>query len=186
MDDQNIIELFFRRDEAAISATDKAYGPLCRRIAMNILSIREDAEECVNDTYHTAWNRIPPTRPQSLKAFLGRIARDLSISRWRRDHARKRYNGIETLLSELDECVPSAVDVERSVEAAELTERIAAWLGTLDAPDRALFLRRYWYGDAVNALARERGETENRTAQRLLRLRRRLRETLEAEGVYIG
>ena len=185
MEDQKIIELYFRRDEAAIRETEAAYGPLCLRIAMNILSIREDAEECVSDTWHQAWNRIPPTKPLSLRAFLGRITRDLSISRWRQNHAKCRYDGMEILLSELDECVPAPSATEKAAELRDLTEHLAAWLRGLSREDRVLFLRRYWYGDSVDKLARERGEKSNTVSQRLLRLRKRLRETLEAEGVWI-
>ena len=83
MEDQQIVALYHQRSEGAIWETDRKYGPFCRRIAMNILTIREDAEECVNDTYHAAWNRMPPELPASLRAFLGRITRNLSISRFR-------------------------------------------------------------------------------------------------------
>ncbi len=185
MEDEKIIDLYFRRDEAAIRETEAAYGSLCMRIALNILSIRQDAEECVNDTWHSAWKRIPPTRPVSLRAFLGRITRDHAVSRWRAEHAKKRFDGMEILLSELDECVPAAADPEKITETAELTEQITIWLRNLNSEDRALFLRRYWYGDGVKELARERGERANNVSQRLLRLRKQLRKTLESEGVWI-
>ena len=186
MEDEKIIDLYFQRDETAIRETEAAYGKLCMRIAMNILSIRQDAEECVNDTWYSAWERIPPTRPLSLRSFLGRITRDGAISRWRSEHAQKRFDGMELLLSELDECVPASTNPEAETEAAELSERIAAWLRALDADDRALFLRRYWYGDGVAEMAKERRERANSVSQRLLRLRKRLRETLESEGVWIA
>ena len=98
MDDETIIKLYFQRSERAISETDAKYGPYCRSIALNILSVREDAEECLNDTWHAAWNRMPPDLPQCLRAFLGRITRNLSISRFRADHAQKRFSGMEVLL----------------------------------------------------------------------------------------
>ena len=107
MTDEAIIQLYFDRDEQAIAESDGKYGGFCRDLADNILRNREDAEECVNDTWLTAWNRIPPTRPERLKAFFGRITRDLSIDRWRHDRAQKRYDGAELLLSELEDCVPS-------------------------------------------------------------------------------
>ena len=111
MDDKQIIELYFKRDECAIRETQSKYGAFCNRIAMNILSIREDAEECVNDTYYSVWKQIPPTVPESFRAFLGRITRNLSISRFRSMRAKKRYSGMEVMLSELNDCVPSAETV---------------------------------------------------------------------------
>lgn len=182
MEDHQIIALYFRRDEAAISETDRKYGPLCRRVAVNILTIREDAEECVNDAYHAAWNAIPPEEPRSLGAFLGRIVRNLSISRWRAGRAKKRFDGMETLLSELDDCVPGGEDVSGAVERMALAEVISRWLESLPREDRSLFIRRYWYGEAVRDLAAERGRSPNQTAQRLRRLRLSLRKALEAEG----
>lgn len=107
MDDLAIVDLYHRRNEQAIVESDKKYGALCRSIALRLLGLREDMEECVNDTWLAAWNRMPPDRPEALGAFLGRLTRNLSISRWRRDHAQKRYRGIEILLSELEDCVPT-------------------------------------------------------------------------------
>ncbi len=185
MDDPRIIELYFQRDERAIAETDVKYGPYCRSIARNILSVREDAEECVNDTWHAAWNRMPPDRPQCLSAFLGRITRNLSISRFRSNRARKRYNGVEVLLSELDECVPDGRDVEQMADEHTLSGLISGWLDGLSDDDCALFVRRYWHGDAVKDLARHWGCTANQMAQRMLRLRRELRGFLESEGVGV-
>ena len=185
MDDYTIVELFHRRDERAITEADKKYGLLCRSIALRLLVFREDAEECVNDTWHTAWNRMPPDRPQTLGAFLGRITRNLSISRWRRDHAQKRYNGIEVLLSELEDCVPAPETVEDELDRKQLAQSISAWLDSLTNEDRRLFIRRDWYGDPVKELAEERGERANGLSQRLLRLRKALRTFLESEGVEL-
>ena len=185
MDDLAIVELYHRREERAIAESDKKYGTLCRSIALRLLGLREDAEECVNDTWHAAWNRMPPDRPQSLGAFLGRITRNLSVSRWRRDHAQKRYDGIELLLSELEDCVPAPGTVEEHLERQQLARAISAWLDGLEDGDRRLFVRRYWYGDPVKGLAAEWGEGANTLSQRLLRLRRGLRAFLESEGVEL-
>lgn len=110
MEDREIVALYHARDEGAISETAAKYGAFCLRIALNLLGIREDADECVNDTWLAAWRRMPPELPASLRAFLGRITRNLSISRYRQTRARKRYAGMEALLSELDDCVPSPRD----------------------------------------------------------------------------
>ena len=182
MDDLAIIALYHRRDQQAIVESDKKYGPLCRSIALRLLGLREDMEECVNDTWLAAWNRMPPDRPEALGAFLGRLTRNLSISRWRRDHAQKRYHGIEILLSELEDCVPAPDTVEEIWEQQQLALSISAWLDSLAQADRRLFLRRYWYGDEVKALAAERGQGANALSQRLRRLRKDLRTFLESEG----
>ena len=185
MDDLSIVELYHRREEQAIAESDKKYGALCRSIALRLLTLREDAEECVNDTWHAAWNRMPPDRPQALGAFLGRITRNLSVSRWRRDRAKKRYGGMEVLLSELEDCVPAPGTLEEDWDRRQLAQSISAWLDTLTDGDRRLFIRRYWYGEAVKELAAERGERANSLSQRLLRLRRDLRTFLESEGVEL-
>lgn len=183
MDDLAIVDLYHRRNEQAIVESDKKYGALCRSIALRLLGLREDMEECVNDTWLAAWNRMPPDRPEALGAFLGRLTRNLSISRWRRDHAQKRYRGIEILLSELEDCVPTPSTVEAVWEREQLARSISAWLDGLEQTNRQLFIRRYWYGDGVKALAAERGEGANALSQRLLRLRKELRTFLESEGL---
>lgn len=183
MEDGKIIDLYWARSQQAIAESEKKYGLYCHTIAQRILERREDAEECVNDTWHAAWNQMPPDRPQALGAFLGRITRNLSISRWRRDHARKRYDGMEVLLSELEDCVPAPGTVEEAVERRRLARAVSRWLDGLEDGDRWLFIRRYWYGDAVKELAAARGMGANALSQRLLRLRKDLRAFLEAEGV---
>ena len=185
MDDHAIVELYHRREERAIAETDKKYGGLCRSIALRLLGIREDAEECVNDTWYAAWDKMPPERPQSLGAFLGRIPRNLSVSRWRQSRAQKRYSGMEVLLSELEECVPAPGTVEEDLERRQLAQAISVWLDTLGAEDRRLFIRRYWYGGGVKELAEEAGERANTLSQRLSRLRKNLRIFLESEGVEL-
>ena len=185
MDDLAIVELYHRREERAIAESDKKYGALCRSIALKLLTLREDAEECVNDTWHAAWNRMPPDRPNALGAFLGRITRNLSVSRWRREHAQKRYDGIEVLLSELEDCGPASGTVDAELDRQQLARSISAWLDSLTDADRRLFIRRYWYGDPVKELAAERGGHANALSQRLLRLRTALRAFLESEGVVL-
>lgn len=185
MEDQQIIELYFCRDESALTETAKKYGTFCLRIAMNVLNVKEDAEECVNDTYHTAWNQIPPTKPESFKAFLGKIVRNCSISKYRARHAKKRFNGMELMLSELNDCVPAAGDVEQEIEAKELTEFINLWLEGLKTEERVLFVRRYWYGEEVRDLAKKCGVTATKMTQKLLRLRRKLKAFLTEKGVVL-
>ena len=185
MDDTRIIDLYWQRDESAITETDHKYGRFCQKLAMNILHNFQDSEECVSDTYGKCWDTMPPQRPNSLRAYLGTIIRNLSISRYRASHAQKRFGGAEVLLSELADCIPAPESVQRTVEAEELSELIGRWLGGLRADDRALFVRRYWSGDAVKDLAAELGIRPNALTKRLLRLREDLRRSLEKEGISV-
>ncbi len=185
MQDNEIVELYFSRNEAAIKETDSKYGALCYRVAYNILGIAEDSEECVNDTYLSVWEKIPPTKPDSLKAFICRITRNISISRYRSSHSKKRYSGMETMLSELRECVPSPYNVSEQADAAQLSQYISSWLDSLSAEDCALFVRRYWFGDSVKALAEKCGTAPEKMSQRMFRLRKSLRAYLEERGVSV-
>ena len=182
MEDSEIVELYWRRDEAAICETEEKYGALCGRIARNILGADEDAEECVNDVLHQAWNAIPPQRPDRLGVWLGRVARNLALNLWNRNHAQKRYGGMTALLSELEDCIPAPASVERELEDRELSAAIDRWLRGLSREDRTLFLRRYWYGAELRELAAERGISPNRLAQKMHRLRGSLKKALEKEG----
>lgn len=185
MEDIQIIELYWQRDEQAIQETAQKYGEFCYGIAKNVLSVREDAEECVNDTYHQVWNVIPPQRPAMFKPWLGKIVRNISINLWNKNHAQKRYRGIEAILSELEDCIPSPQTVESELEEKELSEYIDKWLRSLDEEDRVLFIRRYWYGTANRDLAKERSISPGKLAQRMYWLRRSLKEALEREGIVI-
>ncbi|MDD2502504.1 MAG: sigma-70 family RNA polymerase sigma factor [Clostridia bacterium] len=185
MEDLEIVKLYWSRDEAAIQETNTKYGRLLLGIAYNILSRYEDCEECVNDAYNRAWNAMPPLMPKSLRAYLGRIVRNLSIDRWHQNRAQKRYNGADVLLSELSDCIPDLNTIEREIESNELAEIISNWLYSLSQDDRVLFLRRYWFGDALNKLADECGTTANKLAGRMYRLRKGLKNTLEMEEILL-
>ena len=185
MEDRQIVELYWQRNEQAITETSAKYGSFCFSIAKNILSIREDAEECVNDTYHHAWNAIPPQRPVRLRPWLGKIVRNIALNLWNKQHAQKRDAGMTELLSELEDCIPSSQSVEREIEERELTELLNRWLRSLSREDRALFVRRYWNGETLGELAAEQGSTPQKLAQRMYRLRRGLKTALEKEGVRI-
>ena len=185
MEDHEIVALYWARDERALRETDTKYGAFCRAVALGLLSVREDAEECVNDAYHAAWTSMPEEKPDKLRAWLGRVVRNLSVDRWRREHRQKRCAGVETLLSELEDCVPARETVEERIEAAELGRVISAWLAALPEDDAALFVRRYWNGEALNALAKERGVAAAKLTQKMYRLRLDLKATLEQEGIAL-
>lgn len=183
MDDDAIIDLYWARKETAIAETDRKYGAYCHAISYNILKIHEDAEECVNDSYQHAWSAIPPERPQRFKSWLAVVVRNLSLDRYRKNRTKKRYEPCILLLSELEDCVPSGESAERLADTKALAECLNRWLAAQSAEDRKLFLRRYWFGEPVSALAKSKGQSANATAQKLRRLRASLKKFLEKEGV---
>ena len=182
MEDSQIIGLYFKRDEAAISETETKYGVFCHSIALNILSVNADADECVNDTYLQAWNSIPPQKPDKLGAWLGKVVRNIAFNLWKKNHRKKRYTGMDQLLNELEDCIPSPITVEREIEEQELTEVINTWLASLSQDERILFMRRYWNGETVALLAQENGMSPANMAKRMYRLRQNLKSKLEMEG----
>ena len=184
MDDNSIIELYWQRDQSAVSCTAEKYGGMCSRIAVNILGSAQDAEECVNDTWMRAWNAIPPQRPAHLPAWLGRITRNLSLNRLSERKAEKRGSGQVILaLHELEECV-SGSEQELSDGRAIITA-INAFLRNERQRDRALFVLRYWQLEPVDAIARRFGLSQSNVTTILFRMRKRLRTYLEREGVSI-
>lgn len=186
MEDQNIIQLYFDRNERAISETALKYGKYCRTIAMNILNSNEDADECVNDTYLNAWHAIPPHKPGILSVFLGRITRNLSFNQYKYKHADKRGGGeIALILDELGEIVSGEESVEDAILKRELMNEINAFLKTLPAQKRSMFILRYWYSDSVSSIAERLKLTENSVSVTLNRIRKKLREYLIERGCKI-
>ncbi len=184
MTDSELIELFFLRDERAIRETEAKYGAMCRRIAQNIFGTREDAEELANDALLALWERIPPDRPDSLRAYLGSIVKRKALTLCRKNMTLKRASFRLEPLEELNECIPSGVNVEELIEAGELARLIEAWLVTLDPEKRALFIRRYWFGSSLAELSAETGKGAKRLSRELFRLRSALKERLKKEGYY--
>ena len=185
MEDQQIIKLFWDREEQAVNETAHKYSAYCYAIAFNVLSVKEDAEECVNDTLQKAWDSIPPNRPDNLKAWLGKVCRNVALNLWQKNHAKKRNQGMDLLLSELEDCIPSSNTVEKEIENSEISMCINRWLQTLPREDRILFVRRYWFGDAVKDLANTRGISPKTIAQKLLRRRKGLKAALEKEDIQL-
>lgn len=186
MEDEKIIDLYFKRDETAITETAVQYGAFCLKIAINFLSNIRDAEECVNETFYQAWNLIPPERPNKLQPWLGRITRNIAIKLWQKNHAEKRYNAMDRALCDLEDTLPSSENLEHEIEDRELGATISKWLRSLTLEDRQLFVRRYWYGISLNELAREIGTNANSLAQKMHRLRIRLKSFLEQEDLFYG
>lgn len=180
MEDREIVALYMARDERAIEVSADKYRRYVMGISMQILESTADAEECVNDTWLKAWNTIPPQDPPSLKMYLGRLVRCLSIDRWRMLRRGKRNKGVEVALDELTVCAPPE-EVGESV----LTEALNAFLDGLEPLDRKLFMGRYWYLYSVKRLAAGYGLTEGNVSVRLHRLRGRLREHLQERGIKV-
>lgn len=183
MEDEKIIALYWARSEEAIVRSERKYGAYCGSIAAGILTSREDREECVSDTWLRAWNAMPPQRPCRLAVFFGKITRNLSLDRWRRNHAEKR--GLPPLpLEELQDCIPDGIHGDPT-ESVVIVDTLNRFLERLERQQRDLFLRRYWYWSSIRDIARDCGMTESHVKMTLLRLRAALRQLLEEEGIAI-
>ena len=185
MDDCEIINLFFDRSEQAIEELGNKYGRVCKRVALNILSNGQDADECVNDAYLGVWNSIPPQKPSPLLTYLCRIVRNLSIKKYHANTAQKRNSFYDVALSELEECIPAQGSVADEMDAKELGQLLDVFLGTLDGKSRVLFMRRYFFSEPLPNLAEEFGITAHNAAVRLSRTRARLAKFLISEGVSL-
>ncbi|MBQ3082255.1 MAG: sigma-70 family RNA polymerase sigma factor [Clostridia bacterium] len=182
MEDYQIVDLYWARSESAIEQTKTKYGRTLTGISFSLVSSREDAEECVNDTYLAAWNSMPTERPTYLGAFLAKIVRRLSVSRYRLAHAEKR-GGAEGPVAELTDCIPSSMDVEKQFENGMLTAALNRFIEGLDKEKRYMFLRRYFYSDSVSDIAASLGAGEGRVKTTLHRIRLSLHDFLEKEGL---
>lgn len=185
MDDNRIIELFWLRSEQAISAADAKYGRMCRQLAMNLLRSEEDAQECVNDTYHGLWNSIPPERPEKLSSYVAKITRNLAMKRLTYRNAAKRAV-VTVSFEELNECICTGHSMEEILEEKELTQLLEQFLDTLDRDSRNMFLRRYWFFDSIREIARGFGVSEGKVKTRLFRIRQQLKQYLEEAQIYVG
>lgn len=185
MDDSRIIELYWQKNAAAVTETDHKYGAYCFSIANNILHNKEDAEECVNDTWLNAWNAIPPQKPCKLQMFLAKITRNLAFNRFNARTAKKRGGGEITLvLDELAECLASESDVENTFELRELGQHIRLFVRELPKRDGNVFVRRYFFTEPIAAIAKRYNLTENNVMVILSRTRKKLKAHLMKEGYF--
>lgn len=186
MKDQEIVALYFSRDEAALARSEACYGGYCHRIAWNILADQEDADECVNDVWLRAWQTIPPQRPTSLSAYLGKLTRSLAIDRLRAKRAQKRGGGqYQAALEELADCLPSPTSVEDAAEAGRVRTVLEDWLRGLSREKRQLFLLRYFYFLPVAEAAEVLGVSRSKAASMLMRLRGDLGKVLKREDISL-
>jgi len=183
--DHEIIELFFERSEQAITELILKYGAAVKKVASNILRNPQDIEECTSDTYLHVWNRIPPTRPAYLGAYVCRIARNVCLKRYHANTAEKRNSHYDVALQELEATIPALSTVESDYEAKELTQYLNRYMKSLSADDRYLFMRRYWYGDGVSEIAENLEISAHNASVRLFRLRQKLQTYLQKEGMIL-
>lgn len=186
MEDAQIVELYFARNESAIEETAQKYGKYCFSIANNILMSRADAEETVSDTYLGAWRAIPPHKPQRLSTFLGKITRRLALMKWKARSAQKRGGGETALaLEELGECIPSADTPERMMEMKELSQHLNSFVKSLPETEQRVFVCRYWYLYSLKNIASQFGFSESKVKSMLSRTRKKLAAYLQKEGISV-
>jgi len=186
VEDSQIVELYWQRNEYAISETQQKYGQYCFAIANQILYNDQDAEEIVNDAYAGAWNAIPPHKPEILRTFIGKITRQLSLKKLREKTAEKRGGGeIHIAFDELEECVPTGYSIEDHMEIQEITNAMNRFLDVLSEDERRVFLCRYWYFDSISDIAKRFGFGQSKVKMMLLRTRNKLLAHLKTEGVVI-
>lgn len=184
MDDKKIIALFFARSERAIVSLAAKYEKLLYKICIQIVEDREDAAECINDTYLGVWNAIPPTEPDPLLAYVCKIARNVSFNRFRKKKTAKRDSAMQVSLEELSPSIPLP-SAEDEWSAKELGRLINQFLHTLTAEQRVLFVRRYWFADPIKEIAKDFGISENLASVRLKRICERMKKYLQKEGFYL-
>ena len=186
MDDNRIVELYLLRDETAIRQTAEKYGNRLRALAYGIVNDRQTAEECENDAYLEAWNRIPPHEPGGyLYAFLARIIRHIALNCCRDRGRLKRGALVCELSAELEQCIPAPDDTECRLDDMALSEAVNGFLGTLGEEKRNIFVRRYWYLDSIADISQRFALSESKVKTTLFRCRNRLREHLIKEGYTV-
>ena len=185
MDDELIIELLFSREEKAIDEVSCKYRNTLYSIAFNILKNKEDAEECLNDTYLAVWNKIPPERPQYLSSFLCRITRNISIARYRYKKAQKRDNGGDISFEEAFDYISDDEFSEQNFEENTLTQIIENWLYSQNEQNRYIFIRRYWFADGVDLIAKNLKISPSAVYLRIDRMKKSLKKQLKQNGVIV-
>lgn len=183
MDDLKIIELYFKRSEEAIKETEVKYGRLCHSIAYNILSNDEDSKECVNDTYISLWNAIPPTKPQNFMAFICKIARNLSLKRLEFISREKRSRDMTLSFEELEAILPAQYTADVSDE--NIGKLISEFLKKQKSDTRNIFIRRYYFFDSIKDIAKRYSFSESKVKNMLFQTRNKLKDYLIKEGVYV-
>ncbi len=185
VEDAKIIELFFQRNEQGIQELDTKYGGTFRKLSSNILRYKEDVEECINDSYLGAWNKIPPENPSPLLTYICKIVRNISLKKYHSNTAQKRDSSYSVALEEIEPYIADVNTVDRHMESAELARSIEAFLDTLTEQNRVIFMRRYWFGDSCSEIGSYVGITEKNVTVRLTRIREKMRKFLTEREVLL-
>ena len=184
MDDEKIVALFYERDEQALLQTQKKYNTYCLAIAQRIVGSHEDAEECVNDAYHRAWETIPPEKPQLLSSYIGLLTRRISLNKARANRAAKRGGGeLLLILDELQECIPDAAGEQ--VDDFVVRDALNDFLAMLPPKTRVVFMRRYWHAQSAAEIAKDCGMSVSAVNTLLHRTRKQLEEHLLSHHIYL-
>jgi len=183
MTDNEIIKLFWERDEQAIAKASEKYQKYLCKISANILCDEQDVSECINDAYLSAWNSIPPNKPENFRVYLGKIVRNLSINRLKSNKAKKRGGmTIDELVYELSDCISAIDNLDNLIDEKELTALIKKFLLSQPEHKRNLFIRRYWYANSIGELSKEFNISESKVTAILHRMRKKLKSILKTEG----
>lgn len=186
MDDREIVALYWKRDQRALTETEGKYGGRLRQLGRRLIEDRETVEECENDTYFQAWNAIPPHEPRDyLFPFLGRIMRHVVLNVCEAGRCRKRAAVLTELTAEMEQCIPAPSDTAGEVDGILLGEAVSAFLRTIPEEQRVIFLRRYWYFDSVGDIARRCAVSASKVKSVLFRVRKNLRDYLIKEGYHL-
>ncbi len=185
MDDLKIRELLLSRSEKGLEEMERAYGKLCRRIALNILGDPHDAEECVNDAYLSVWSHVTDIEPGLLRAYLCRLVRNNAINLYHRNTAKKRNSEYTIALEELAEDIPAMNTVEEEVLKNELIEEIWSFVRSLPEDSRFLFMQCYWYAETPASVAKMIRRSSHYVSVKLSRIRKKLKEHLLKKGYFV-
>ena len=185
MNDSKIIDLFFDRSEYAIAELSEKYYKICHKIAYNILGNDSDAQECVNDAYLGIWNSIPPEKPELLSAYVYKVTRNVALKKYRSNTALKRNNRYDTALDEIEGCLPSGFSIENEINAEILSAEINGFLAATEKENRIAFIKRYWFGDEISAIANDLNTSKHNVTVRLSRTRKALKKHLIEKGFEI-
>jgi RNA polymerase sigma-70 factor (ECF subfamily) len=186
MSEQELLEMYEARNQAAIQETEERYGAYCHTIAYRILRDEGEAAECLNDTWFAAWQAIPPAKPKNLGAYLTKITRNLSLNRYRSNHQQKRQaDRMSVCIDELAECIPSLTTPERAYEQSYLGQLLTQFLRELPKEERIMFVRRYFFMDSVAEVAEHMGCGESKVKTAMFRTRKKLQKLLTEEGIQL-
>lgn len=185
LEDNAIIELYWKRSQQAITETSVKYGSRLQNLSMNILHDNEDAKECVNDTYHATWNTLPPEKPDFFFAYLAKLTRHFSFGKYDYYHAKKRDVTIVELSQELENCISAPNDYEARLDSEEIGRVLSEFLHAQPLEMRKVFVRRYWYAESIHDIAQMFHISESKVKSILFRMRNKLREYLEKEGIAL-